>query len=195
MAGVESEAIREEYRAIVAAGFILQIDDPALVDIYDWWYSMNDDIAGYRKWAAFQVEALNHALEGIPEDRVRFHICWGSWHGPHKGDVPLKDIIDVVFLARPSGLSFEAANPRHAHEWTLFEEVRLPDGNAERAVRAPLPVSVSLGESGETRPPSVEDRARNTKRAEATHLGSLENVPLVAAVSATPLCAALWMWS
>ena len=82
-----AEAIREEYKAIVDAGFILQIDDPALVDIYDWWFSMNDDIAGFRKWAAFQVEAVNHALEGIPEDRVRFHICWGSWHGPHKGDV------------------------------------------------------------------------------------------------------------
>src|SRR6516162_8796313 len=80
-----AEAIREEYRAIVVARFILQIDDPALVHIYDWWFSMNDDIAGFRKWAAFQVEAVNHALEGIPEDRVRFHICWGSWHGPHKG--------------------------------------------------------------------------------------------------------------
>src|SRR4051812_572037 len=70
-----AEAIRDEYRAIVDAGFILQIDDPALVDIYDWWFSMNDDIAGYRQWATFQVEALNHALQGIPEDRVRFHIC------------------------------------------------------------------------------------------------------------------------
>jgi 5-methyltetrahydropteroyltriglutamate--homocysteine methyltransferase len=77
-----AEAIREEYQAIVEAGFILQIDDPALVDIYDWWFSLNDDLAGYRKWAEFQVEAVNHALQGIPEDRVRFHICWGSWHGP-----------------------------------------------------------------------------------------------------------------
>src|SRR5215211_7858991 len=90
-----AEAMREEYKAIVDAGFILQIDDPALVDIYDWWFSMNEDVVGYRKWAAFQVEALNHALQGIPEDRVRFHICWGSWHGPHKGDVELKDVVDL----------------------------------------------------------------------------------------------------
>jgi 5-methyltetrahydropteroyltriglutamate--homocysteine methyltransferase len=95
-----AEAIRDEYRAIVDAGFILQIDDPALVDIYDWWFSMNDDIAGYRKWATFQVEALNHALQGIPEDRVRFHICWGSWHGPHKGDVELKDVVDLLLYGR-----------------------------------------------------------------------------------------------
>jgi 5-methyltetrahydropteroyltriglutamate--homocysteine methyltransferase len=74
-----AEAIGEEYRAIVDAGFILQIDDPALVDIYDWWFSLKGDLTGYRKWAAFQVEAVNHALRGIPEDRVRFHICWGSW--------------------------------------------------------------------------------------------------------------------
>ena len=95
-----AEAIREEYKAIVDAGFILQIDDPALVDIYDWWFSLHDDIDRYRKWAAFQVEAVNHALEGVPEDRVRFHICWGSWHGPHKGDVQLKDVADLLIFPR-----------------------------------------------------------------------------------------------
>jgi 5-methyltetrahydropteroyltriglutamate--homocysteine methyltransferase len=124
-----AEAIREEYKAIVEAGFILQIDDPALVDIYDWWFSMNDDIASYRKWAEFQVEAVNHALEGIPEDRVRFHICWGSWHGPHKGDVPLKDIVDLLLKVKAQAYSVEAGNVRHEHEWKVFRDVaRLPEG-------------------------------------------------------------------
>jgi 5-methyltetrahydropteroyltriglutamate--homocysteine methyltransferase len=123
-----AEAIHEEYKAIVDAGFILQIDDPALVDIYDWWFSMNDDIAGFRKWAAFQVEAVNHALEGIPEDRVRFHICWGSWHGPHKGDVPLKDIVDLLLKVKAQAYSVEAGNVRHEHEWKVFRAVKLPEG-------------------------------------------------------------------
>jgi 5-methyltetrahydropteroyltriglutamate--homocysteine methyltransferase len=123
-----AEAIREEYKAIVDAGFILQIDDPALVDIYDWWYSMNDDIAGYRKWAAFQVEAVNHALRGIPEERVRFHICWGSWHGPHKGDVPLKDVVDLLLQVKAQGYSVEAGNVRHEHEWKVWQDTKLPDG-------------------------------------------------------------------
>ena len=123
-----AEAIREEYRAIVDAGFILQIDDPALVDIYDWWFSMHDDIAGYRKWAAFQVEALNHVLQGIPEDRVRFHICWGSWHGPHKGDVELKDVVDLLLKVKAQGYSVEAGNVRHEHEWKVWKDTRLPEG-------------------------------------------------------------------
>ncbi len=123
-----AEAIREEYKAIVDAGFILQIDDPAMVDIYDWWFSMDDDVAGYRKWAAFQVEAVNHALQGIPEDRVRFHICWGSWHGPHKGDVGLKDVVDLLLKVKAQGYSVEAGNVRHEHEWKVWRDTKLPDG-------------------------------------------------------------------
>ncbi|MDI1344855.1 MAG: cobalamin-independent methionine synthase II family protein [Pseudolabrys sp.] len=123
-----AEAIREEYKAIVDAGFILQIDDPALVDIYDWWYSMNGDLSGYRKWAAFQVEAVNHALEGIPEDRVRFHICWGSWHGPHQGDVQLKDVIDLLLKVKAQAYVIEAGNVRHEHEWKVWKETKLPHG-------------------------------------------------------------------
>src|SRR3984893_13457844 len=103
-----AEAIREEYKAIVDAGIILQVDDPALVDIYDWWFSRDGDTAGYRKWAEFQIEAVNHALEGIPEDRVRFHICWGSWHGPHKTDVPLKDVVDLLIKVKAQAYSVEA---------------------------------------------------------------------------------------
>ncbi len=122
-----AEAIRDEYKAIVDAGFILQIDDPALVDIYDWWYSTDGDLAGYRKWAEFQVEAVNHALEGIPEDRVRFHICWGSWHGPHVGDVQLKDVIDLLLKVKAQAYSVEAGNVRHEHEWKVFRDViKLP---------------------------------------------------------------------
>ncbi len=123
-----AEAIGEEYKAIVDAGFILQIDDPALVDIYDWWFSMKDDIAGYRKWAAFQVEAVNHALRGIPEDRVRFHICWGSWHGPHRGDVELKDVVDLLLKVKAQAYSVEAGNVRHEHEWKVWQHTKLPDG-------------------------------------------------------------------
>ena len=123
-----AEAIGEEYKAIVDAGFILQIDDPALVDIYDWWFSMNDDIAGFRKWAAIQVDAVNHALQGIPEDRVRFHICWGSWHGPHKGDVPLKEVVDLLLKVRAQGYSVEAGNVRHEHEWKVWQNTKLPAG-------------------------------------------------------------------
>ena len=108
--------------------FILQIDDPALVDIYDWWFSMNGDLAGYRKWAAFQVEAVNHALQGIPEDRVRFHICWGSWHGPHQGDVELKDVVDLLLKVKAQAYSVEGGNVRHEHEWKVWQNTKLPDG-------------------------------------------------------------------
>jgi 5-methyltetrahydropteroyltriglutamate--homocysteine methyltransferase len=123
-----AEAIREEYKAIVDAGFILQIDDPALVDLYDWWFSLKGDMAGYRKWAEFQVEAVNHALKGIPEDRVRFHICWGSWHGPHTGDVPLKDIANLLVKVKAQAYSIEAGNVRHEHEWKVWKDIKLPDG-------------------------------------------------------------------
>ncbi len=123
-----AEAIREEYRAIVDAGFILQIDDPALVDIYDWWFSLGDDLAGYRKWAAFQVEVVNHALQGIPEDRVRFHICWGSWHGPHNGDVPLKNVVDLLLKVKAQAYVVEAGNVRHEHEWKVWRDTKLPEG-------------------------------------------------------------------
>ena len=124
-----AEAIREEYKAIVDAGFVLQIDDPALVDLYDWWYSAQNDVAGFRKWAEFQVEAVNHALEGIPEDRVRFHICWGSWHGPHSTDIPLKDVADLLVKVKAQAYSVEAGNVRHEHEWKVWRDtVKLPDG-------------------------------------------------------------------
>jgi 5-methyltetrahydropteroyltriglutamate--homocysteine methyltransferase len=122
-----AEAMREEYRAIVDAGFILQLDDPRVVTQY----GMPDpapSIADYRKFAEVRVEAMNHALAGIPSDRVRYHLCWGSWHGPHVTDVPLRDIVDIVLRVRADAYSVEAANPRHAHEWQVWEDVKLPDG-------------------------------------------------------------------
>ena len=123
-----ADTIREEYQAVVDAGFILQVDDPALANAYDWRYSMNDDLAGYRKWAAFQVEVMNHALKGIPQDRVRFHICWGSWHGPHEGDVPLRDMVDLLLKVNAQAYVIEAANVRHEHEWKVWTETKLPEG-------------------------------------------------------------------
>jgi 5-methyltetrahydropteroyltriglutamate--homocysteine methyltransferase len=150
-----AEAIREEYKAIVDAGFIVQIDDPALVDIYDWWFSLNGDMAGYRKWAAFQVEAVNHALEGIPEDRVRFHICWGSWHGPHNGDVPLKDVADLLLKVKAQGYSVEAGNVRHEHEWKVFRDVKVPDG------KVLIPGVVSHATNVLEHPEVVADRLMN----------------------------------
>jgi 5-methyltetrahydropteroyltriglutamate--homocysteine methyltransferase len=122
-----ADAMREEYQAIVDAGFLLQIDDPRVVTQY----GMPDpapSMAAYRKFAELRVEALNHALAGIPSDRVRYHLCWGSWHGPHVTDVPLKDIVDIVLRVRAGAYCVEAANPRHEHEWQVWEQVKLPEG-------------------------------------------------------------------
>jgi len=125
-----AEAMREEYAAITNAGLNVQIDDPILVNIYEMRYSMQGDIAGFRKWAASHVELVNHALEGIPEERIRYHLCWGSWVGPHSSDLPLRDVIDLLMKIKASQYSFEAANAQHEHEWKVWEGVRLPDGRA-----------------------------------------------------------------
>src|SRR5690606_18406131 len=122
-----AEAMRHEYRAIVDAGFILQIDDPALPDTYDM-FVPPPDIDEYRKFAAFRIDALNHALDGIPEDRVRYHICWGSWHGPHTHDLPLRHIVHLLLRRKVGAYSVEAANPRHEHEWKVWVDTKLPDG-------------------------------------------------------------------
>ena len=118
--------LHDEYKAITDAGFLLQVDDP---DLPDGWQMFPDmTIPEYRKYAALRVEALNHALAGIPAEQVRLHVCWGSQHGPHRDDIPLRYIV-VLVLSVPAGCySIEAANPRHEHEWTVWQEVRLPDG-------------------------------------------------------------------
>ena len=121
-----ADVLHEEYKAITDAGLLLQVDDP---DLPDGWQMFPDmTVPEYRRYAALRVEALNHALRGIPAEQVRFHFCWGSQHGPHRDDIALRDIIDLV-LSVPAGCySVEAANPRHEHEWEVFADVKLPDG-------------------------------------------------------------------
>jgi 5-methyltetrahydropteroyltriglutamate--homocysteine methyltransferase len=125
-----AEAMREEYRAIVAAGLNVQIDDPLLVNVYEMHHSVSGDLAGFRAWAEGHVELLNHALAGIPEEKVRYHLCWGSWLGPHSSDLPLSEVIDLLVKINASQYSFEAANPQHEHEWKVWEDGVLPDGRA-----------------------------------------------------------------
>ena len=122
-----ADAMKTEYRAIVDAGFLLQIDDPQLVTRYDA-EDPPPDAEQYRKLSATRVEALNHALDGIPPERVRYHICWGGWHGPHTTDLPLKDIVDLLLQIRAGAYLIEAANARHEHEWRVWEQVKLPQG-------------------------------------------------------------------
>jgi 5-methyltetrahydropteroyltriglutamate--homocysteine methyltransferase len=120
-----ADAMQSEYRAIVDAGFILQLDDPGLPDTYDM-IVPTPSLEEYRRFASIRVDALNHALSGLPEDRVRYHICWGSWHGPHTHDLPLKDIVDLMLRVHAGAYSLEAANPRHEHEWKVWRDVKLP---------------------------------------------------------------------
>jgi 5-methyltetrahydropteroyltriglutamate--homocysteine methyltransferase len=120
-------AMREEYEAVAGHGFVLQLDCPDLAMGRHIQYA-DLDLAAFRDKARLHVEVLNHAVANIPTDRMRLHLCWGNYEGPHHCDVPFADIIDIVLEAKPSGLSFEAANPRHAHEWTLFDKVKLPEG-------------------------------------------------------------------
>jgi 5-methyltetrahydropteroyltriglutamate--homocysteine methyltransferase len=121
------EAMRTEYRTIVDAGFLVQLDDARTAVAYDRMVPPGT-LADYRSWVAHHVDVLNHALEGIPEDRVRYHVCWGSWPGPHTTDVPLRDIVDLVLKVRAGAFVIEGANPRHEHEWRVWEEVKLPAG-------------------------------------------------------------------
>jgi len=122
-----ADAMRHEYETIASAGIVLQIDCPDLGMGRHIQYA-NLSLAEWRKKAQIHVEALNHALENIPPDRLRMHLCWGNYEGPHHCDVALAEVIDIAFRARPSAIAIEAANPRHAHEWALFEKLKLPEG-------------------------------------------------------------------
>ena len=122
-----ADAMREEYKAIVDAGLVLQLDDPAIAENWDM-VNPEPKVADYRKFSMARVEALNHAIKGLPEDRIRFHLCWGSWHGPHTTDVPMRDVVDVMLAVKCRAYSFEAANVRHEHEWKVWQDVKLPDG-------------------------------------------------------------------
>jgi len=120
-------AMRTEYKMIVDAGFILQIDDARAATAYDRMVPPGT-FEDYRRWLEKFVESLNHALEGIPEERVRYHVCWGSWPGPHVSDVPLKAIVDLILKVRAGAYVIESANPRHEHEWQVWKDVKLPPG-------------------------------------------------------------------
>ena len=121
-----AEALREEYLAIAGSGLLLQVDDAVLANMYD--ELMHQDPARYREWAELRVEALNHALRGIPEDKIRYHVCFGSWHVPHVSDAPLEELIDLVLRVRAGAYLIEAANVRHEHEWRVWETRKLPAG-------------------------------------------------------------------
>jgi len=120
-------AMRTEYKTIVDAGFIVQLDDARSAVTYDRMVPPGS-FADYKRWLETQIEILNHAIGGLPQDRVRYHICWGSWPGPHTSDVPLKDIVDVVLKAKVGAFVIEGANPRHEHEWKVWKDAKLAPG-------------------------------------------------------------------
>jgi len=121
-----AEVMREEYEAITRAGYVLQVDCPDLAMGRHIMFAQESD-EGFLKFAAQNVEALNHALANVPAGRVRMHLCWGNYEGPHVCDIPLAKIIGTVLKAKPQGISFEASNPRHGHEWAVFKETRIPE--------------------------------------------------------------------
>ncbi len=123
-----AEALRTEYEAIVDAGLILQIDDAWLPVAWDRSDMAALGLDGYRDWCRVRIEALNHALSGIPEDRVRYHLCWGSWRGPHAFDIELKEIVDIMLSLNAGAYLIEAANARHEHEYVVWDDVKLPEG-------------------------------------------------------------------
>ena len=121
-----ADAMREEYKAILDAGLILQLDDPAIAENWDM-INPAPTVEEYKKFTMVRVEALNHAIRGLPQDRIRFHLCWGSWHGPHVTDIAMRDIVDVMLAINVRAYSFEAGNVRHEHEWKVWQDVKLPD--------------------------------------------------------------------
>ena len=146
-----AEALRTEYRSIVDAGFLLQVDDARAAVTYDRMVPPAT-FEEYYQWLARHVEILNHALEGIPEDRIRYHVCWGSWPGPHTTDVPLRRIVDLILKVNAGAYLLEAANPRHEHEWKVWKDVKLPAG------RILVPGVVSHGTNVVEHPELVAER-------------------------------------
>ncbi|GLZ46986.1 methionine synthase [Actinomycetospora sp. NBRC 106375] len=121
-----ADAMREEYAAILDAGLVLQVDDPAIAENFDQ-VVPEPSVEDYRRYTRVRIEALNHALRGLPRERIRFHLCWGSWHGPHTTDLPLADLADLVAGVHAGAVSFEAGNVRHEHEWKVWRDVDLPE--------------------------------------------------------------------
>ena len=122
-----ADALRVEYEAIAAAGFQVQIDDAWLAALWDR-IGIQMGLDAYKRYCMMRVEALNHALANVPEEQVRYHLCWGSWHGPHRYDIPMADIVDVMLAVKARAYLFEAANARHEHEYIVWERVKLPEG-------------------------------------------------------------------
>jgi 5-methyltetrahydropteroyltriglutamate--homocysteine methyltransferase len=122
-----ADAMREEYKAILDAGLVLQLDDPAIAENWDQ-INPEPSVEDYKKFTMVRVEALNYAIRGLPQERIRFHLCWGSWHGPHTTDIPMRDIVEVMLATNAQAYSFEAGNVRHEHEWKVWQDVKLPDG-------------------------------------------------------------------
>ena len=123
-----ADALHEEYRAIVDSGLLLQVDDAVLMHEWDTMLSRGQTDDDYRRWAQLRVDALNHALRDLPPERVRYHVCWGSWHGPHAYDPPLRDTVELILQVNAGYYAMEQANARHEHEWRVWEDVALPDG-------------------------------------------------------------------
>ena len=152
-----AEVMRPEYEAIVEAGFILQLDGP---DLPDKWATLvpNITLEEYRKKAKMRVDAVNHSLRNIPEEMVRYHLCWGSWNGPHIDDIPFRDVVDLMLEVKAQGYSFEAGNVRHEHEWKIWQDVKLPDG------KILIPGVVSHRTNTIEHPEVVADRLENFAR-------------------------------
>ena len=121
-----ADALKVEYQTAYQSGLLLQVDDAVLANMYD--HLVSESPERYREWAQLRIDALNHALQGIPEDRIRYHICFGSWHVPHVADAPLEEVIDFVLQVNAGAYSFEAANARHEHEWTVWQDHKLAEG-------------------------------------------------------------------
>ena len=152
-----ADAMREEYKAVVDAGLVLQLDDPAIAENWDM-INPAPPVEAYRKFSMIRVEALNHALRGLPIERIRFHLCWGSWHGPHVTDIAMRDIVEVMLAVNCQAYCFEAGNVRHEHEWRVWEEVKLPAG------RILIPGVVSHATNVVEHPQLVADRIERFAR-------------------------------
>jgi 5-methyltetrahydropteroyltriglutamate--homocysteine methyltransferase len=153
-----ADALREEYQAVIDAGLILQIDDPSLAENWDQ-ITPEPSVEDYVRFSERNIEALNHALRGLPEDRIRYHLCWGSWHGPHTTDLPMQDIVRTMLKVNAQAYSFEAGNVRHEHEWRVWEDVALPEG------KILLPGVVSHATNVVEHPELVADRIERFARA------------------------------
>ena len=122
-----ADAMHEEYKAIIDAGLTVQLDDPAIGENWDQ-QKIEPSVEGYRRYTKMCIDALNHSIKGLPANKIRFHLCWGSWHGPHSTDIPMKHLIDLMLAVNCDYYSFEAANARHEHEWKLWKNIKLPPG-------------------------------------------------------------------